>query len=126
MKRKIITYRQKSKRQVLLYIHGNLNKDNQVTKSWDIIVILPPQVGAWRSVMPNLLRNWWNMSRPKALEKMSASWWLARTWPVEMTLAGVFHVRDDNQFRYDLYARETMGCHQCGGLLGYCTVVPCL
>ena len=32
----------------------------------------PPQVGAWRSVMPNLHRKWWKSSWPKALVKMSA------------------------------------------------------
>jgi hypothetical protein len=31
------------------------------------------QVGAWRSVMPNLRDNAWKCSRPKALVKISAS-----------------------------------------------------
>jgi len=57
-------------------------------------------------------------------------WKTALTLPLELKLAPLTEIfgsaPDDNQFRYDLYARETMGCHQCGGLLGYCTVVPCL
>ena len=32
----------------------------------------PPQVEAWRSVMPNLRDNAWKWSRPKALVKISS------------------------------------------------------